>query len=36
MKKIIGLIIIAAFVVVLPVTHSIAAQPDKVEICHVE
>ena len=36
MKKIIGLFIIVAFVVVLPVTHSIAKRPDKVEICHVE
>jgi len=35
MKKIIGLFIIVAFVVVLPVTHSIAAQSDKVEICSV-
>ena len=35
MKKIIGLFIIVAFVQVLPVTHSIAEKPDKVEICHV-
>jgi hypothetical protein len=36
MKRIIGLFIIVALVVVLPVTHSIAQQFDKVEICQTE